>query len=224
MAARRMNAALRRRDWDEVRNSMLCNGADHDGAEPVEVCTASVDDWSRYVRSSYHSTKRKFMEWLVGRIWIVEYPSTLHGCAVGSFIVAMGGATGTWDDHLAGCTASHNKEPPAGLAGEALVEQDCAFGPHCNVGAVLPRGVAGWLEYQTVKVEVGVFQGWASLDRKAAIWRGYPGVENVVSIRLSPRLRVREYRFEQRVDGQFPGDNDVNRAGILPIDQEHAVL
>jgi hypothetical protein len=48
----------------------------------------------------------------------------------------------------------------------------------------------------------------AGLKDKAANWRQYPGVQYIVLIRLSPTLRVRQYRLEQRVNGQFPGTND----------------
>jgi len=36
----------------------------------------------------------------------------------------------------------------------------------------------------------------------------YPGVQYIVLIRLSSELRVRQYRLEQRVNGQFPDTDD----------------
>ncbi|KAG3014321.1 hypothetical protein PC121_g9530 [Phytophthora cactorum] len=104
-----------------------------------------------------------------------------------------------------------------------LAELDCSFGPTEEVGVVLPPEVRNLQEFQTVKVEIGVSQGWPSLDCKSAIWRGYASVEYVVPIRLSPSLRIRQYRLEMRLGGQFPGDDDGNRASILPIDQNAIV-
>ncbi|EGZ10170.1 hypothetical protein PHYSODRAFT_338853 [Phytophthora sojae] len=214
-----INDAIRSLDWNGVQDSLL---RDEDvDPDPIEVCTASVDDWNRYVRSPNQAMKPKYMEWRDGRIWIVECAGAIDSLTAGKFIVAMCLATGTGDEHLEPYTDCHDEEPPAGAV---LAEPDCSFGPSVCVGAVLPDGIGNWLDFQTVNVEVGVCQGWPGLDRKSAIWREHVGVQFVVSIRLSPKLRIRQFQFEERVNGEFPVDDALNRAPVLPIDQQHAML
>ncbi|KAL4101980.1 hypothetical protein PRIC1_005728 [Phytophthora ramorum] len=157
MAVRRINDALRRLDMDEVRDALLRGADDPDGTDPVEVCTASIDDWNRYVQSSYHAMKPNLMEGRDGKIWIVEYAGTIHSQAACAIIAAMLNATGTLNGHLAGFTDPHNEEPPPG---QPQAEPGCSFGPRSDIGAVLPPGGANFLEFQTVKVEIGVSQGW----------------------------------------------------------------
>ncbi|KAE8889555.1 hypothetical protein PF005_g9070 [Phytophthora fragariae] len=205
MAVRRVNAAIRRLDWHEVDTALLRD----DDAAPVEVCEASLDDWERYVRSESQALKSRFMKWRGVRIWIVELPTDIHEGAVHRFdtmmAVGTGNARGT---DLMGRLAAYAHEPPAGLAGEQLWEPDCSYGPSNKVvGAVLPNGLI-WRDFYTVKVEIGVCQGWSGLNTKAAIWRQYPGVQYIVLIRLSPSLRVYQYRLEQRENGQFPDYED----------------
>jgi hypothetical protein len=48
MAVRRINAAIRRLIWSEVKASLLREDID---PAPLEVCETSLDDWNRYVRS-----------------------------------------------------------------------------------------------------------------------------------------------------------------------------
>lgn len=107
------------------------------------------------------------------------------------------------------------------MAGERLWEPDCSFGPNTNVvGAVLPGGL-NWDEFDTVKVEIGVSVGCPGLNRKAIIWRHYPGVQNIVLVRLSPALRFRQDRLEQRVNDEFPVTDahiDIVRETVLKFD------
>ncbi|KAL4101984.1 hypothetical protein PRIC1_005732 [Phytophthora ramorum] len=146
---------------DEVRDALLRGADDPDGTDPVEVCTASIDDWNRYVQSSYHAMKPNLMEGRDGKIWIVEYAGTIHSQAACAIIAAMLNATGTLNGHLAGFTDPHNEEPPPG---QPQAEPGCSFGPRSDIGAVLPPGGANFLEFQTVKAEIGVSQGWRGLD------------------------------------------------------------
>lgn len=100
-----------------------------------------------------------------------------------------------------------------------------------------------WDIFHTLKVEIGVHQGWGppidqqeqvrqqgqqvqagqarvvTLNEKAHAWRQCPGVQYVLCIRVGPRLDVREYRLDSIVDGQFE-DPDMQHA---PIDDNTAV-
>ncbi|KAE8889810.1 hypothetical protein PF005_g12658 [Phytophthora fragariae] len=217
-AVRRVNTAIRRLDWDEIKTAQLRD----DDAAPVEVCEASLDDWERYVRSESQALKSRFMEWRGSRIWIVELPTSIHGEAVGRFHIMMLVGTGNvMGKDLMGSLAAYAHERPAGLAGEQLWEPDCSFGPNDTVvGAVLPNGLL-WRDFYTVKVEIGVCQGWSGLNAKAAIWRQYPGVQYIVLIRLSPSLRVCQYRLEQRENGQFRDNEermDIVNGSVLNFD------
>ncbi|GMF26936.1 unnamed protein product [Phytophthora lilii] len=82
---------------------------------------------------------------------------------------------------IEGHGAAYVSNPPGAVARHGRVEPDCSYGPHPRVGAVLPAGLQ-WCEYCTLKVEIGVSRGWNELDRKAALWRAYPGVEYVPSV------------------------------------------
>ncbi|KAF4149964.1 hypothetical protein GN958_ATG00903 [Phytophthora infestans] len=217
MSVRTINNAVRRLDWNVLRDLLLVDN-DNDDQPFIELCTASVSDWNRYVRSPRQALNPKYMEWRDGRIWIVEFPGSIHGSAAGAFSASMALA-GTGIDHLSHHSDSTTDDPPPGMENELLIQPDCSFGPYSTVGGVLPPGLRRWRQYSTVKVDFGVCEGWGGLDRKSALWRRYPGVEYVVSIKLSPKLRTRECRFEERVNGQFPGNDDPNRAPILPIGQ-----
>jgi len=153
--------------------------------------------------------KSRFMEWRYEKIWIVELPSGIHADAVYRFAVMMAVATGNaMGRYLRGHQAAYANEPPVGVAEERKWEPDCSVGPSQHaVGAVLPLGL-DWRDFHTVEVEIGVSVGWPGLNDKAANWRQYPGVQYIVLIRLSPTLRVRQYRLEQRVNGQFPDTDD----------------
>jgi hypothetical protein len=59
----------------------------------------------------------------------------------------------------------------------------------------------------------------ATLNEKADAWRQCPGVEYVLSIRVSPGLLVREFRLDSIVNGQFE-DPDMQHA---PIDDTSVV-
>ncbi|KAG3065102.1 hypothetical protein PC122_g18276 [Phytophthora cactorum] len=50
MSVRTINSAIRRLDREVLRDLLLHND-DNGDPVPVELCEASVDDWSRYVRS-----------------------------------------------------------------------------------------------------------------------------------------------------------------------------
>ncbi|GMF32563.1 unnamed protein product [Phytophthora lilii] len=213
MAVRKINAAIRHLDWDAVEHALLRDD-DSGEPEPIKLCAVSATDWNRYIWSDeFQAVRSKYMEWRDGTVWLVEYGWSIHGSAASEIDMAMASATGTNRTHLVPHGVGWTNSPPPGQ--QVVAQPDCSFGPHRTVGAVLPREFERWWEYDTVKVEIGVSVGWPGLNRKSAIWRQYTGVEYVLSIRLSPALRIREYRLEQCVNGEFPGENDANRASIF---------
>ncbi|KAL8001164.1 hypothetical protein Plhal703r1_c19g0085471 [Plasmopara halstedii] len=144
-----------------------------DDADPgYEVCKASLEDWERYVKTENQALVSREMAVEDDRIYIVELPSGVHDGFCGLFKVEMVFATGTRDHHL----------------------PNCSFGPAPDIGAIRPGGMT-WIEYHTLKVEVGVSRGWSYLNRKANQWRQIPGVKYILCIRLSPALRVRQYKL-----------------------------
>ncbi|OQS03040.1 hypothetical protein THRCLA_04644 [Thraustotheca clavata] len=98
-------------------------------------------------------------------------------------------ATGTTNHHLA----------PKGATFVRTInrlEPDESFGPRRNLpGAQLPQGFSDWGEYHTLKVEIGISQGWPALDRKVSQWWPFPGLRYIICIRVSPRQEVQQFKF-----------------------------
>ena len=164
----------------------------------VYVCDASLEDWERYVASDDHALMSRAMAWRDGSLFIVELPGGLHEVLVRGLDSAVLEATGTDRRHLRarGSTYVEGRRP--------LFEPDCSFGPRLDVvGATLPDGLNNWAEFHTLKVEVGVTRDWSQLDERAKQWREFPGVQYVLSIRVSPGLQDREYRLDAVCDGVF---------------------
>lgn len=196
MAIKRINGIIKKLDWTEVETML---STERDDADPgFEVCDASLEDWERYVKSDNQALVSRAMAFEDGKIYIVELLSGVHDGFCGLLNTAVSRATGTFDDHLMSRGSSY-------VESLRKLEPDCSFGPAAGIGAIRPGGMT-WIEYHTLKVEVGVSRGWPYLNRKADQWRQFPGVEYILCIRLSPALRVREYKL-YTVD---------NRANPLP--------
>ncbi|KAJ8524304.1 hypothetical protein ON010_g16814 [Phytophthora cinnamomi] len=197
MATKRINGIIKKLDWKEVEATLF--STERVDADPgFEVCEASLEDWERYVKSENQALVSRAMAFEDGRIYIVELPTEIHDSFCRDLDFAILTATGTGNQHL---------RPRGSSYVESLrkLEPDCSFGPPPGIGAALPVGM-DWGEYHTLKVEVGVSRGWPYLDRKADQWRQFPGVEYILCIRLSPALRVRQYKLY----------TVVNRANPLP--------
>ncbi|OQS02310.1 hypothetical protein THRCLA_05304 [Thraustotheca clavata] len=151
----------------------------------VYVCEASLVDWKRYVKSEQQALVSRAMAWNDGQIYIVELPGRIHDTFSRFLAIAMFVATGR--QHLAPCGSSY-------VNNLEHIEPDCSFGPTPGFGATLINGLA-WLEYRTLKVEVGVSSRWQKLDHRAVQWSQFPGVEYILLVRLSPGLQVREYKL-----------------------------
>ncbi|KAL7678784.1 hypothetical protein Plhal304r1_c092g0172261 [Plasmopara halstedii] len=186
MAVKRINDIIKKLDWKEVEATLLFD--ERDDADPgYEVCKASLEDWERYVKTENQALVSRAMAFEDDRIYIVELPSGVHDGFCGLFMVEMVFATGTRDHHLVSRESSY-------VESLRKLEPDCSFGPAPNIGAMCPGGMT-WIEYHTLKVEVGVSRGWSYLNRKADQWRQFPGVKYILCIRLSPALRVRQYKL-----------------------------
>ncbi|KAF0700910.1 Aste57867_8558 [Aphanomyces stellatus] len=159
----------------------------------VYVCDVSLGDWKRYVKSEEQVLMSRAMTWNDGNIYIVELPGKIHNKISRSLDIAVISATGTGEEHLLSCGSSF-------VDNLAHVEPDSSFGPAPGFGATLPHGLT-WMEYHTLKVEVGVAKGWPQLDAKAVQWSQFPGVEYILLIRLSPNLQVRQYKLHSVVGG-----------------------
>ncbi|KAL3662836.1 hypothetical protein V7S43_012237 [Phytophthora oleae] len=183
------------------------------------------------------------MAWWDDRVFIVELLEPLHEKLVGGVRDAITEATGNGSTHLDQCGAAYTGNratlPDDINALIAFLEPDASFGPFQGLpGAVLPREFF-WSRFHTLKVEIGVSQGWGAripqqgqqgqqgqarrrlrtLNEKADAWRQCPGVEYVLCVRISQRLRFRECRLFSIVDGQFK-DPDMQHA---PIDNNTVV-
>ncbi|KAG9399860.1 hypothetical protein AC1031_011280 [Aphanomyces cochlioides] len=192
MAVQRINRLIRNMDMREIEAHL--NSPTRAETDPgVYVCEASLDNWKRYVKSEQQALVSRAMAWNDGKIYIVELPGGIHDTFSRFLDIAMFVATGTGRQHLRprGSTYVDNLEH---------IEPDCSFGPTPGFGAILPNGLT-WLEYHTLKVEVGVSSRWRQLDEKAVDWSHFPGVEYILLVRLSPGLQVREYKLLSVVGG-----------------------
>ncbi|KAI9916810.1 hypothetical protein PsorP6_017961 [Peronosclerospora sorghi] len=227
---RRINNGVSRVELAMVENVMAPpHGSD--GA-PYELCTASREEWNRYVQSEAQLLKSRRMAWWDDRVFIVELSSSLHEGPVLGVERALIEATGTGRSHLkhrgSAYIGYHANWPDEIKDLIALLEPDDCFGPCPYLpGSVLPPGFY-WSDFHTLIVEVGVCRGWghcrqeqgqagprrlATLSEKADAWRHCPGVAYVFCIRISRSLRVCEYRLYSIVDGHFE-DPDMEHAPI----------
>ncbi|KAF0720417.1 Aste57867_347 [Aphanomyces stellatus] len=192
MAVQRINRFIRKMDMKEVEADLISlTRAETDPG--VYVCDASLEDWKRYVKSEQQALLSRAMAWNHGKIYIVELPGKIHDKISRSLDFAVLSATGTGEEHLLSCGSAF-------VDNLAHIEPDSSFGPAPGFGATLPHGLT-WMEYHTLKVEVGVAKGWPQLDAKAVQWSQFPGVEYILLIRLSPALRVYQYKLHSVVGG-----------------------
>ncbi|OQR91802.1 hypothetical protein THRCLA_22436 [Thraustotheca clavata] len=182
----RINNAVKRLlpTWNQVEQ--VLNNDDNNG---YFLCRATLGEWKIYVKSDSQKFKSRFMTWRNGSIYITELPKGIHEviCSVLDSDVIQ--ATGTGYMHL----LHHGSTYVDGLE---HIEPDCSFGPRRNVpGAQLPQGLDNWLEYHTLKVEIGVFQRWPALDEKVNQWWHFPGLRYILCIRVSRSLRQRQFIY-----------------------------
>ncbi|KAF0723165.1 hypothetical protein AaE_009895, partial [Aphanomyces astaci] len=158
---------------------------------------ATLSEWEAYVTTEDQQLKSKNMEWIDGKLFIVELPSRPHERYIARLIIAANAATHTGLRFLdiAGAAYQTNirrLEPDVCLMPRRVLEQ-----PPYNVQ--LPPGV-NWIDFHTVKFEVGWFQSWDQLDRKANQWETVVNVVYIVCIQLDyPTLAHCSYKVHHVV-------------------------
>ncbi|CAK4581559.1 unnamed protein product [Aphanomyces euteiches] len=143
---------------------------------------ASLSDWEAFVTSEDQQLKSKNMEWIDGKIFIVELPSREHARYVGELFATIRDATHTRSDFVMTSldeyqTNIRRLEPDLCLIPRQVLEQ-----PPYNVQ--LPPGLDDWGNFHTVKCEVAWSQSWANLDWKANQWAMVDTVVYIICIKL----------------------------------------
>ncbi|KAF0711122.1 Aste57867_5378 [Aphanomyces stellatus] len=186
MAVQRINRLIRKMDMKEVEADLI-SPTRAETNPGVYVCEVSLEDWKRYVKSEQQALVSRAMAWKDGKIYIVELPGWIHDNFSRFLDIVVVRAARTFDEHLQSRGSSY-------VDNLEHIEPDSSFGPAPGFGATPPIGLK-WGEYHTLKVEVGVARGWPDLDEKAIQWSEFPGVEYILLIRLSPALRVHQYKL-----------------------------
>ncbi|CAK4566656.1 unnamed protein product [Aphanomyces euteiches] len=143
---------------------------------------ASLSDWEAFVTSEDQQLKSKNMEWIDGKIFIVELPSREHARYVARLVIAINNATNTECDFVMTSGDEYQAnirrlEPDVCLIPLQVLEQ-----PPYNVQ--LPPGLDDWGNFHTVKWEVAWSQRWADLDWKANQWAVVDTVVYIICIKL----------------------------------------
>ncbi|KAG9401946.1 hypothetical protein AC1031_007648 [Aphanomyces cochlioides] len=193
MAVRRINDLVKTMDMMQVQGYLM-SPARAETDPGVFICDVSLKDWIRYVKSERQTLASRAMAWVSGKLYIVELPGRIHDGISHELDSAMILATGTGTQHLRsrGSIYVENLEH---------IEPDSSIGPAPGFGAALPVGVLNWLDYHTLKVEVGVSSTWPQLDDKAVQWSVFPGVEYILLIHISLHLQVCQYKLHSVVNG-----------------------
>ncbi|RLN32211.1 hypothetical protein BBJ28_00005184 [Nothophytophthora sp. Chile5] len=160
----------------------------------VYVCDASEADWNAFVEDEGQEIKSTPMEWIDGKIYIVELPSPEHEsyrCAFHNLFLR--------DRVVDAYMASHGGSYVATLR---RYEPDDSFGPTREVtGAVLPPGLQRFGDWHTLKVEVGHWRRWShskgQLDWKANEWTTFPGVRYVLCVAVEDELAGASYKLHR---------------------------
>ncbi|KAE8901505.1 hypothetical protein PF010_g2619 [Phytophthora fragariae] len=170
-SVRRINNAVRRLDWALVESEL--NPPDGSDGAPFELCAATRDDWDRYIQSEQQALRSRWMAWGDDRVFIVEFPESLHENLVVAARKSIIAATGTGSTHLEEHGASYigNRVtlPDDINALIAFLEPDESFGPVRGLpGAVLPPGFC-WSKFHTLKVEIGLYNNKGKLDNRGRL-------------------------------------------------------
>ncbi|KAG9401570.1 hypothetical protein AC1031_009440 [Aphanomyces cochlioides] len=166
MAINSINQSIKTLDLDLV-DEMLQTGK-------VYLRDASLSDWEAFVASEDQELRSTNMEWIDGKIFIVELSSLPHqtGSAYQTNILRL--------------------EPDLCLLPRRVLGQ-----PPYNVQ--LPLGV-DWGDFHTVKIEVAWYQTWDDLDWKANQWATVGTVVYIICIKLDrPNLVNCSYKVHRVV-------------------------
>ncbi|KDO35362.1 hypothetical protein SPRG_00211 [Saprolegnia parasitica CBS 223.65] len=212
----RINDAVDRLDWSCLRRVLAVPGN-----PGYRLCRATEADFETYVASEDQAFKSRYLALNDGFLFIVEIPSPLHSAIADAVNDLMKLATGTMVTHLessgdAYVDTSHLPEDQR----LSRLEPDGSFGPTDASGAILPATLTCWGEYQTIKVEVGVCEGWNHMDRKVLRYAAFTGIQYVLCIYVSPAtastafMAVRQYKLCSFVHNVLEGPPP---AAVAPI-------
>ncbi|KDO17320.1 hypothetical protein SPRG_17241 [Saprolegnia parasitica CBS 223.65] len=205
---KRINQAIEALDWDDVQAAL--DMIDNDG---FEVCSATEADWDSYVESEDQAMKSRYFEFRNNSIYLIEMSGGLHGDIADGIDDAIKEATrpeATGTDHrvLEGHRDAYvdTTHEPAASKLPKLVP-DCSFGPAMETNAIFPEwpNDLRWNEFHTLKVEVGVSQGWRSMDAKVLRYCAFPGIRYVLCVFVSPDMEVRQYKLVSITNNELEG-------------------
>ncbi|EQC30492.1 hypothetical protein SDRG_11808 [Saprolegnia diclina VS20] len=202
---KRINQAIETLDWPAAQAAL-----DVIGNDGFEVCSATEADWDSYVESADQRVNPRFLEYRNNAIYLIEMGGGLHGDIVAGISEAMlvatsPEATGTNARVLRLYHETHiNKSSRRAIGGLPKLEPDCCCGPASHIGAIKPAHLR-WNEFHTFKVEVGVSQGWRSMDVKVARYCAFPGIRYVLCVIVSPDMSVREYKLFAITNDELEG-------------------
>ncbi|CAK4663511.1 unnamed protein product [Aphanomyces euteiches] len=174
MAIHSINQKIKSLDWKLVEKE-LEKGM-------VYLGDASLSDWEAFVTGEDQQLKSKNMEWIDGKIFIVELPSQEH-------------ATYVWELGRGIGNATQSQSTFVKISGDAYqtnirrLEPDLCLIPRQVLGrhpynVQLPPGLNDWNNFHTVKWEVAWFKPWANLDWKANQWAMVDTVVYIICIKL----------------------------------------
>ncbi|RLN57443.1 hypothetical protein BBJ28_00005146 [Nothophytophthora sp. Chile5] len=189
MAVNRINAKIEELHWDQVLQAPR--------GHAVYVCDAFETDWNAFVGSEDQKLKSAHMEWIDGKIFIVELPSLEHDSYSATFLLEFFMRDRVVDTYMAPHGPSY-----VDVQTRPRYEPDQSFGPTRQVtGAILPPGLHRFGDWHTLKLEVGFSRRWGHseghLDWKADEWTRFPGVRYVLCVAVEERLVGASYKLHR---------------------------
>ncbi|EQC37614.1 hypothetical protein SDRG_05208 [Saprolegnia diclina VS20] len=202
---KRINRAIEALDWQAAQAAL--DVIDNDG---YRVCSATEADWDRYVESEEQEMKSRHFEFRDNSIFLIEMSGGLHGSIADGIDDAIKEATRpevTGTEHRVlwahrDVYVDTTDEPAANKLPK--LEPDCSYGPDPDIGAIKPPQVR-WNEFHTLKVEVGVSQGWRSMNAKVLRYCAFPGIRYVLCVFVPPDMSVRQYKLFSITNNQLEG-------------------
>ncbi|KAE8996512.1 hypothetical protein PR003_g19946 [Phytophthora rubi] len=170
-------------DWDRVKQTPR--------GEVYEVCVADEEDWKLFADSDAAESKCCKMEWIEGKVVIVELSSRTQQ----DFVAALSRYMWRNDTVQAHLHFSQAARTPPHLR---QLEPDLCCGPLPQCGGILPPGIR-WEDWDTLKIEIGYSRGWShrpgQLDWKANEWAKIPGVNYILCVKVEDRLASATYKL-----------------------------
>ncbi|KDO26319.1 hypothetical protein SPRG_08392 [Saprolegnia parasitica CBS 223.65] len=192
----RINQAIEAQDWDGAQAALNVIG--NDGFR------------ERYIKSEDQAMKSRHFKFRNNSIYVVEMSGGLHGDIANGIDDAIKEATrpeatGTNHRVLKGHRNAY-VDTTHKLAACKLpkLEPDCSFGPARHIGAIKPAHLR-WNEFYTLKVEVGVNEGWRSMNCKVVQYCAVPGLRYVLCVFVSPDMEVRQCKLFSITNNELEG-------------------